>query len=48
MLNETVFAAFALVTINLGLTAASTREVYEKRFGLESIRGRWRMIPFVF
>ncbi|KAI9779487.1 MAG: hypothetical protein M1816_003490 [Peltula sp. TS41687] len=46
--NKTILTALALVLFNLGVTAESTRKFYEKKFGAESIKGRWRMIPLLY
>lgn len=46
--NKTILMALVLVLVNLGVTAESTRQFYEKRFGPGSIKGRWRMIPFLY
>ena len=46
--NRTILCAFLLVTVNLGVTADGTKRWYEQKFGPETVKGRWRMIPFVF
>ncbi|KAK5152653.1 hypothetical protein LTS14_008187 [Recurvomyces mirabilis] len=46
--NWTMFCAFIFVVVNLGVTAYGTREWYTRQFGSEAVRGRWRMVPFVF
>lgn len=48
LVNTTMLAAFAFVTINLGVTANSTRDWYEHKFGKDTVRDRWRMIPWVY
>ena len=48
LLNTTIFTAFIFVTVNLGVTAETSREWYAKKFGPESIHDRWRMIPLVY
>lgn len=48
MFNHTIFCALVLVAANLGVTADGTKRWYEQKFGIESVKNRWRMIPFVF
>lgn len=48
LLNKTLLTAFIFTIVNLGVTAGKTRIWYEKRFGAESIKGRWRIVPFVY
>jgi 3-oxo-5-alpha-steroid 4-dehydrogenase 3 len=47
-LNETVACALIFVAVNLGATAHGTYEWYERKFGKDALKGRWRMIPFVW
>jgi len=47
-LNKTVLAGLAFVVSNLAVTADSTRKWYVEKFGEESLKGRWRMLPFVY
>lgn len=47
-LNGTVSCALLFVAVNLGVTAHGTYDWYRQKFGKESLRGRWRMVPFVF
>lgn len=47
-LNRTVAAALVFSTVNLSITAESTKEWYEKKFGKEKVKGRWRMLPYVY
>ena len=47
-LNETVASALVFVAVNLGATAHGTHEWYERKFGRDALKGRWRMIPFVW
>ncbi|KAG9949273.1 hypothetical protein KCU85_g4372, partial [Aureobasidium melanogenum] len=48
VLNWTIVCALVFVAVNLGVTAAGTREWYVQKFGADSMRGKWRMIPFIF
>ncbi|KAF2149065.1 hypothetical protein K461DRAFT_297534 [Myriangium duriaei CBS 260.36] len=48
MINRTMVCAVVFVAVNLGVTADGTKRWYEGKFGPESVRGKWRMIPFVF
>ncbi len=47
-INWSFFSVLVFVVTNLGATAESTRLFYTKKFGAESIRKRWRMIPFIY
>lgn len=47
-INKTILAALIFVMVNLGITADMSKEWYEKKFGKESVVGRWRMLPFIF
>ena len=48
LINTTISCALIFVVINLGVTAGGTRQWYEKRFGSEAVKGKWKMIPFVY
>ncbi|KAJ5651496.1 uncharacterized protein N7484_005219 [Penicillium longicatenatum] len=48
MVNKTLLACFAFVTVNLGLTARTTKEWYMQKFGREAVQDRWLMIPWVY
>ncbi|KAI9812136.1 MAG: hypothetical protein M1827_004802 [Pycnora praestabilis] len=48
MLNKTIVTALIFVAINLGVTAESGREWYVRKFGADSVKDRWRMIPYVY
>jgi 3-oxo-5-alpha-steroid 4-dehydrogenase 3 len=43
-----VACALVCVIVNLGVTAHGTYEWYERRFGKSALKGRWRMVPFIF
>jgi 3-oxo-5-alpha-steroid 4-dehydrogenase 3 len=47
-LNKTIAMALFFEVVNLGVTAESTREWYSKKFGQNSVQGRWRMIPYLY
>jgi len=47
-INATLASALVFVVVNLGVTARGTRAWYEKRFGRESVEGKWNLIPFVY
>lgn len=46
--NGTLGCAAVFVLVNLGVTAYGTREWYVRTFGEESVRGKARMIPFLY
>ncbi|PNS17936.1 hypothetical protein CAC42_3895 [Sphaceloma murrayae] len=48
LLNRTILSAFIFVAINLGVTADGTKKWYAKKFGSQSVEGKWRMIPYLF
>lgn len=48
VVNYTLAAAVVLVAVNLGVTAEGTREWCVGRFGAESVKGRARMLPWVW
>ena len=47
-INLTMASALVFVMVNLGVSAGVTRQWYEKRFGPEAVRGKWRMIPPIY
>ena len=47
-LNRTLCSALVFVMVNLGVTAFGTKNWYEQKFGRDSVRGKARMIPFVY
>jgi len=47
-INKTVLSGMSFVVINLGVTADNTKQWYRVKFGEESVRGKWRMIPGVW
>ncbi|TVY83259.1 Polyprenol reductase [Lachnellula suecica] len=46
--NKTVLAGLGFVVSNLGVTADSTKKWYAEKFGAENVKGRWRMIPYLY
>ncbi|KAF2224279.1 hypothetical protein BDZ85DRAFT_195582 [Elsinoe ampelina] len=48
LVNRTILCALVFVGVNLGVTADGTKKWYEKRFGPQSVEGKWRMIPYLF
>jgi 3-oxo-5-alpha-steroid 4-dehydrogenase 3 / polyprenol reductase len=48
VLSWTVITAAIFVTVNLGVSADVTRRWYELRFGGEAVRGKARMVPWIW
>ena len=48
VVNKTMFAALIFVSTNLAVTASMSKEWYERKFGKESVRKRWKMIPSLY
>lgn len=48
VVNRTVLAGLGFVVSNLAVTADSTRKWYIEKFGEEKLKGRWRMVPYVY
>ncbi|KAK1819406.1 hypothetical protein LTR12_006232 [Friedmanniomyces endolithicus] len=46
--NLTLACALVFVVVNLGATADVTREWYRGRFGEQAVKGKWRLVPFVW
>ncbi|KAK3723520.1 hypothetical protein LTR37_001772 [Vermiconidia calcicola] len=46
--NVTMLCAMVFVVVNLGVTADGTKRWYERRFGAEAVKGKWRMIPLLY
>jgi 3-oxo-5-alpha-steroid 4-dehydrogenase 3 len=46
--NSTLLCATIFVVVNLGVTAAGTKEWYERQFGVGKVRGRKRMVPWLW
>ncbi|OJJ47659.1 hypothetical protein ASPZODRAFT_15109 [Penicilliopsis zonata CBS 506.65] len=47
-INKTLVTCLLFVAVNLGITAKSTKTWYMQKFGDESVRGRWIMIPGIY
>lgn len=48
VVNKTVLSAAVFVVINLGVSAGNSKRWYEKKFGAEGVKGRWRMVPGIY
>jgi 3-oxo-5-alpha-steroid 4-dehydrogenase 3 len=48
MLNRTILSGFLFVVANLSVTANSTRNWYMNKFGVENVKGRWRIMPLIY
>ena len=48
LLNRTIFSAVIFVTTNLAVTASTSKDWYERKFGEEKVADRWKMIPGLF
>ncbi|KAF1958238.1 hypothetical protein CC80DRAFT_515042 [Byssothecium circinans] len=48
VVNWTLMSATIFVLVNLGVTAAGTKEWYAEKFGQSRVSGRKRMIPWVW
>jgi len=46
--NRTIFVGLIFVSVNLGVTASTSKDWYEKKFGKEKLVGKWKMLPFIF
>ena len=46
--NKTLLSCLAFVAVNLGITAASSKQWYRARFGEDAVRGKWKMIPWIY
>lgn len=46
--NKTILSALFFVAVNLGVTASTTREWYQQKFGTAAVQGKWNMIPFIY
>ena len=47
-LNVTLVCALVFVVVNLGVTAQETKNWYKEKFGPEAVKGKSRMIPYVY
>ncbi|KAJ5748388.1 uncharacterized protein N7511_010084 [Penicillium nucicola] len=48
LVNKTMLACMAFVVVNLGLTARNTKKWYAQKFGNDSVKDWWYMIPWVY
>ena len=48
LINRTIFCAFVFVSANLTVTAATSKEWYEQRFGKDAVAHRWIMVPGLY
>ena len=48
LINKTLLSCLAFVAVNLGVTADTSKAWYKQKFGEESMRGRWKMIPGIY
>jgi 3-oxo-5-alpha-steroid 4-dehydrogenase 3 len=48
LVNATLMTTLAFTVINLGATAESSKAWYARKFGEDSVKDKWRMIPGVF
>jgi 3-oxo-5-alpha-steroid 4-dehydrogenase 3 len=48
LFNKTILSTTVFVIVNLGMTAKANQKWYMEKFGEESVKGRWKMIPFVY
>ena len=48
MINKTIFTGLMFVSVNLGITAETSREWYTRKFGEKEVSGKWRMVPYVY
>ncbi|KAL4810725.1 hypothetical protein BDV18DRAFT_155337 [Aspergillus unguis] len=46
--NKTLLSAVFFVTVNLSITASTTRQWYKQKFGPAAVQGKWNMIPFIY
>ena len=48
VINRTMFTAFVFVAANLTVTAGTSKEWYERRFGKDAVAHRWIMLPGLY
>ena len=48
LINLTMCTVFVFVTANLTVTAATSKEWYEQKFGKEAVAHRWIMVPGLY
>lgn len=47
-MNTTILSGLGFVISNLAVTADSTRRWYIEKFGVNRLRGRWRLLPYIY
>ena len=47
-INQTMLSAFIFTSVNLSITASSTKDWYAMNFGEEKVASRWKMLPGVW
>lgn len=48
VMNKTILSALLFVVTNLAVTASTTKNWYERKFGKKSVAGRWTMVPGLY
>ena len=48
VVNATILCALVFVGTNLAVTASMSKEWYEQKFGIDAVKGRWKMLPFIY
>lgn len=48
LINRTMFSLFVFVSANLTVTATTSKEWYERKFGKEAVAHRWIMVPGLY
>ncbi|KAG5287683.1 3-oxo-5-alpha-steroid 4-dehydrogenase [Histoplasma capsulatum G186AR] len=48
LVNKTLLSGLVFVVVNLGISAGNSKEWYMKNFGKESVKYRWKMIPYLY
>jgi 3-oxo-5-alpha-steroid 4-dehydrogenase 3 len=48
IVNKTMLACMAFVAVNLGITARNTKTWYAQKFGKDSVKDWWYMIPWLY
>ena len=48
LLNRTIFSGFILTVVSLGVSAATTKNWYARKFGEDKVQGKWKMIPQLY
>lgn len=48
LINRTMFTVFVFVSANLTVTAGTSKEWYERKYGKEAVAHRWLMVPGLY